>query len=220
MDQDIEKLKEMAAQLRCPQGEKGLEVADLMNQTNISMTLKALDALHFEPGDFVLEIGPGSCSHLHHIVQRNGNIKYTGLDISPLMIDEAGKLNRKYVDEQTAEFVLYDGKKIPFEENSFNRILTVNTVYFWENPAEFLQEIYRVLKPEGQFSLCFAQKEFMEKVPFTVYGFTKYNTEDMLQLIRQTPFRVKNIYHYSEQIKAKSGEEITRTFSVALLKKE
>jgi SAM-dependent methyltransferase len=60
---------------------------------------------------------------------------------------------------------LYEGKKLPFEDETFDKIFTVNTVYFWENPVEFLNEIYRVLKDDGTFVLTFGQRDFMEKLP-------------------------------------------------------
>ena len=49
-----------------------------------------------------------------------------------------------------------DGLTLPFWSDSFDRVFSVNTVYFWENPQEQLREMARVLKPHGRLLLGFA----------------------------------------------------------------
>jgi ubiquinone/menaquinone biosynthesis C-methylase UbiE len=39
------------------------------------------------------------------------------------------KLNK---DKNQADFVLYEGEKLPFEDRTFDKIFTSNTVYFWK----------------------------------------------------------------------------------------
>lgn len=51
-----EQLREMAYQLSCPQGERGLETGKIMNEVNIGITTAAIDTLEITDGNKVLEL--------------------------------------------------------------------------------------------------------------------------------------------------------------------
>ncbi|MDW9381720.1 class I SAM-dependent methyltransferase [Chryseobacterium sp. JV558] len=213
-----EELKILAQNLANPQGEKGIEIGEMMNATNISMTLESVRTLVIEDDQQILEIGHGNAGHLKNIMSLAKNLKYTGIDISETMHNEAQKLNKEF--ENQADFILYEGKKLPFQDGTFNKIFTVNTVYFWGNPVEFLNEIYRVLKDDGTFVLTFGQRDFMEKLPFTEYDFTLYNNHEMEELISKSHFKRMKTSEKEEQIKSKTGEEtIQRIYTILTIKK-
>lgn len=213
-----EELKILAQNLANPQGEKGIEIGEMMNATNISMTLESIRTLLIEDDEHILEIGHGNAGHLKNILSLAADLKYTGIDISETMNQEARRLNKEF--ENQAEFILYEGKKLPFKEVTFDKIFTVNTVYFWENPVEFLNEIYRVLKDDGTFVLTFGQRDFMEKLPFTAYDFTLYNNNEMEQLVSESHFKRMKISEKEEEIKSKTGNEtIQRIYTILTIKK-
>lgn len=213
-----EELKILAQNLANPQGEKGIEIGEMMNATNIGMTLESIKTLVIDDGQHILEIGHGNAGHLKSIMSLAKNLRYTGIDISETMHNEARKLNKEF--ENQADFVLYEGKKLPFQDGTFNKIFTVNTVYFWENPVEFLNEIYRVLKDDGTFVLTFGQRDFMEKLPFTEYDFTLYNNNEMEELISKSHFKRMKTSEKEEQIKSKTGNEtIQRIYTILTIKK-
>lgn len=137
-------LKILAQNLANPQGKKGIEIGEMMNDTNIGMTLESIQTLLIEDDEHILEIGHGNADHVKSILNKATNIKYTGIDISETMHNEAKRLNKHF--EGQADFVLYEGRKLPFQDKTFAKIFTVNTVYFWEQPVEYLNEIYRVLR--------------------------------------------------------------------------
>lgn len=213
-----EELKILAQNLADPQGEKGIEIGEMMNATNISMTLESIKTLVIEDDQQILEIGHGNAAHLKSIMSLAKNLRYTGIDISETMHNEAKRLNKEF--ESEADFVLYEGKKLPFRDRSFDKIFTVNTVYFWENPVEFLNEIYRVLKDDGTFVLTFGQREFMEKLPFTEYDFTLYSNGEMEELISRSHFKRMKTSEKEEEIKSKTGNEtIRRIYTILTIKK-
>lgn len=212
------KLKILAQNLGNPQGEKGIEIGEMMNATNIGMTLESIKTLLIEDGEQILEIGHGNAGHLKSILNKAKDLKYIGIDISETMNKEAQNLNAEFKDQ--AEFILYEGKKLPFEDEVFDKIFTVNTVYFWENPVDFLNEIYRVLKDNGIFVLTFAQKNFMEKLPFTAYDFKLYNNDELEEIISQSHFKRMKISEKEEEIKSRTGDElIKRIYTVLTIKK-
>lgn len=215
---DKENLKILAQNLANPQGEKGIEIGEMMNATNIGMTLESIKTLLIEDNEAVLEIGHGNADHVKSIVNKAQNIHYTGIDISETMHYEAKRLNEEFKNQ--AEFVLYEGKKLPFEDKTFDKIFTVNTVYFWEEPVDFLNEIHRVLKDNGTFVLTFGQRNFMEKLPFTQFDFILYNTDEMEQTVSKSNFKRMKISEKEEEVKSKTGNEtITRNYTVLTIKK-
>ncbi|WP_353145184.1 class I SAM-dependent methyltransferase [Chryseobacterium sp.] len=213
-----DELKILAQHLANPQGEKGIEIGEMMNATNISMTLESVRTLLIEDNEQILEIGHGNAAHLKNILSLAKGLQYTGVDISETMHNEARRINQEF--EKQAHFVLYGGEKLPFEDQSFDKIFTVNTVYFWKNPVEFLNEIYRVLKKNGTFVLTFGQREFMEKLPFTAYDFTLYSNSEMEQLVSKSNFKRMKISEKEEEIKSKTeNETIQRIYTVLTIKK-
>jgi len=204
--QTDEELQELASQLRCPNGIKGVEVSDLMNETNISMTVHSIGRLNLLDNGNVLELGHGNCSHLPYLLQQKNNLIYHGLDISELMNKEAKRINQQFVDRQQATFYLYDGLNIPFTDNYFDRVFTVNTIYFWADPKFLISELYRVIKPKGILNITFGQQNYMKQQPLTQFGFTLYDNEKIEQLIDTTHFKIVGSDTQTEIVKSKTGD--------------
>lgn len=214
-----EELQEIASQLKHPTGEKGIEMANMMHETNINMTRHSVQNLNISAGNSILELGHGNAGHAAFIFEQAGNLKYYGLEMSELMFQEARRINRNFVSQKQAFFSIYDGNIILFEAASFDKIFTVNTIYFWQDPQKLLLEIYRVLKPNGNFCLTFAEESFMKTLPFTQFEFELYSTEKALQLIEKTDFRVFHTESQTEKVKSKTGELVDRAFTTIVLEK-
>lgn len=205
-------LQALASQLKHPSGEKGVEIANMMNDTNIGMTKHAIQCLDIQSGDSILELGHGNCGHLEYLLQQNTGLVYCGLEMSELMNQEAEKINQSLIQKKTAAFYLYDGNTIPFSDNFFDKTFTVNTIYFWQEPVALLNELYRVIKPGGKLCITFALESFMEQLPFTAFGFELYSQEKIEKLIPKTPFKISDIIVAKERVKTKMGEEVEREF--------
>jgi len=210
-------LKILAKNLANPEGEKGLEIADMMHATNISMTLESIKSLTLQDGDSVLEIGQGNAGHLEFVLESAKNLQYIGLDISKTMKMAAAKKNQAF--ENQAQFLVYNGQDIPFEDHKFEKIFTVNTLYFWEKPLDFLNEIFRVLKHKGSFVLTFGQKEFMQNLAFTEFGFNLYDNQTLIDLIEESQFSNYVLTENEELIKSKTGQLVTRKYTILTIKK-
>lgn len=215
-----EQLVELESQLSHPNGKFGLEVAENMHSTNIGMITSAVNALEISNSNKILEIGHGSCQHLPLILEQAESLEFYGLEISKTMKVEAERKNKAYLNRQTIQFKLYDGETIPFPDDFFDRIMTVNTLYFWKKPFRFLEEVYRVIQPNGLLVIAFAQKEFMKQLPFVKQKFSLYNIQDLLDLVNKSSFRLVNIGENTENVIGNAGELVNRNYAVVVLKKE
>ncbi len=115
-----EELQAIASQLKHPTGEKGIEMANMMNETNINMTNHSdSKSQYFKAENSILELGHGNAGHVEFLFEQAENLKYYGLEMSELMFQEARQINRNFVSQKQAFFSLYDGNKIPFEDDIF-----------------------------------------------------------------------------------------------------
>lgn len=215
-----EELQAIASQLKHPTGEKGIEMANMMHETNINMTRHSVQNLNIKDGNSILELGHGNAGHVEFIFEQAENLKYYGLEMSELMFQEARQINRNFVSQKQAFFSLYDGNVIPFQDAFFDKIFTVNTIYFWQEPEKLLSEIYRVLKPGGVFCITFAEESFMKTLPFTQYEFKLYSTAKAEQLVQKTLFKIGYKETLTEKVKTKTGELADRDFTTIVLVKE
>lgn len=212
-------LKALSEQLMKPSGERGIEVANMMNENNIGMTVNSIENLELKGNEHILEIGHGNAGHLDYLLKKAEKLQYEGIDISELMIQEAVRINKAPIANKQAVFTLYDGTIIPFEQESFDAVFTVNTIYFWSDPAAFMNEIARVLKKGGRFALTFAEASFMEQLPFTKFNFTLYNLEAVQQLVDQVGLTIEKTDLQKEHIRSKTGEMVEREFVTVVIKK-
>jgi ubiquinone/menaquinone biosynthesis C-methylase UbiE len=131
------------------------------------------------------------------------------------MWKEAQKMKTK----GQAKFKLYDGKTIPYPDNYFKRIFTVNSIYFWSNPEELIKEIERVLEADGILVLTYADKSFMKHLPFVGEKFRLFDKEDILKLAEKVNLSIIDLRNESEEIESKTGEKVLRKYTMVKLKK-
>lgn len=217
MEKNID-LEGLAKQLSCPNGENGIAVGEIMNDSNIGMTKAAIDSLQLQDKEQVLEIGHGNCKHLPYILKQANELEYIGLELSQTMKNAAIMNNSDYLNSNI-RFELIMDERIQFYEKRFDKILTVNTIYFWKEPNFSLNEIYRVLKFNGRFTIAFAKKEFMESLPFTQFGFELYTEEEVIKLLRSAKFTIEDSKTISETTISKVGDEVEREFVVISARK-
>ena len=213
-----EQLKDLATQLRCPQGEMGIATGLNMNTGNEAMIAETINLLELEAGADVLELGPGNAQHLSSLLGQYQLGTYHGLEISQTMREQAIALN-KHLDQSKISFSCYDGLRLPFDNGSFDTVFTINTIYFWEQPQQLLAEIARVLKPGGKFLLTFAQASFMQQLPFVQYGFTLYDTEKVAALLTDTNLEIETEWHKNDIAISKIGTKVEREYTVLKLKR-
>jgi ubiquinone/menaquinone biosynthesis C-methylase UbiE len=214
-----EQLIEIEQQLSFPTGKNGIEIGKKMNTGNIGMTTETIAHLDIKNDCHLLEIGHGNCGHLKLIYPQAVSLSYTGVEISKTMQQESKRINENLMNIYPVDFILYDGLHLPFDNFHFDRIMTTNTIYFWQQPLLFLNEIYRVLNKDGLFVLSFAEKEFMQTLPFVRKKFNLFNQTDINKLIQQSNFDSFQVNKKEGVARSKAGDIVKRKFLVIVLRK-
>ncbi len=79
--------------------------------------------------------------------------RVTGLNISAVQLEQARKWAQQNHVAQWVKFDLYDGKKLPYEDSAFDVIFSQEALVNAPDKDLTYREIFRVLKPGGEFSV-------------------------------------------------------------------
>ena len=149
---------------------------------------RALQLLDLADGDSLIDIG---CGHGEALCAADAMVRLSdsaGVDFSEVMLKRARARNRDAVWEARLTLDCADTSALPFPDNSFDKALSVHTIYFWPDPAAHLTEAFRVLRPGGRFVLCYrstADRRAVDGFPDTVYRFPSVqDVEATLSTIR------------------------------------
>jgi len=182
--------KFIAAQLRKPSGLFGrLVTVRLLNLVNMPMNTLVLEILQLQPDDHVLEVGFGGgdlIARMARIVTR-GHI--TGVDFSNDALEVCRKRFDALIRIGIIELHCASVDALPFDANTFTKLCTVNTIYFWRDPLAALSQIHRVLKKEGTLLVCFRPRVVMEKQAISRHGFRLFEPEEVKSLLLAAGFR-------------------------------
>ena len=180
--------KTIAEQLRKPNGILANKIGNKMNKTNCFLYDFTIKEMQLKDNESILEIGFGNGNFFDKLFSTANNLKISGLDFSAEMVKVATDNNPSTIN--AGKLTLREGSsdKIPFPDNSFDKIFCINVIYFWEQPAAHLKEIYRVLKPGGRFYTSIRTKETLVQMPFSKYGFTVYTQDEWVKMLRASLF--------------------------------
>lgn len=188
----------IASQLRQPHGWFGsLVMSRMLDRLNRQIVDRTLELLQLSPQQQVLEIGFGGGYALARLGRILTGGLATGIDVSAEMV---GRAQSRFVREIVAGRVrvqLADVSRLPFPDAAFDRVLTINTIYFWPDALAGLREIRRVLKPNGLAAVSIRSKERMERSALIRYGhFVRlFSPEDLADLMQQAGFRDVHVDH-------------------------
>lgn len=177
----------IAKQLAHPKGSMGAVIRFLMNRHNARMNTFALRQLQLEPTDHVLEIGFGGGLTLPSLLAATAFV--TGLDRSDDVITWAKRRFSKHIDSGRADFRQGDVGELPFQASTFDKVCTMNTVYFWTSLETGFAEIYRVLKPRGRIAVGFLPKERMDRMGMPEDIFTTRAPLEVVSAVTKAGFK-------------------------------
>jgi len=217
MEEDF--VKSVAAQLREPEGELGQQVAEKMNESNAQMNREAIRLLDLQNGDRVLEIGMANGNFIPELFNSYPTIQYTGVDASPSMVADAMLRNEQLMHVDKVKFLRAVARDLPFPDDSFEKIFTLNCIYFWDQPAQELSSIHRVLKTDGIFLVGIRPRHEMEKIPFSKYGFCLYSEAEITDLLEANNFHVLDTVSLEESSIDLTGDQITLSSLFVLAQK-
>jgi len=123
-----------------------------MERHHLDITEKTLRGMELKPGERVLDLGCGAgwaTRILARLVadEPQGRGQVVGLDIADEMIRRARAASR---DFPNIMYVWGSAQQIPWEENFFDKVLSVESFYYYPDQHRVLHELFRVMAPRGR----------------------------------------------------------------------
>ena len=117
-----------------------------MEDHHLPITEPVLPLMGLKPNESILDIGCGSgwlCRKIARLVPKG---RVVGIDIAPEMVLRARADSGDYAN---LNFLEGAADRVPCEGESFSKIISVESAYYWPDPAACVKEMFRLLGNGG-----------------------------------------------------------------------
>lgn len=168
-----------------------------MENHHLDITEKTMRLMNLRPGERILDLGCGSgwaTRMLARIVGEGpqGFGQVVGVDVSDGMIRQARAASK---DFENTMFVVGSASQIPWEENFFDKVLSVESFYYYPDQDRALAELFRVMAPQGRLFIL-----------INLYRDNPYSLQWVPKL--EVPVHVRSAQEYVQLLKAHAFEGV------------
>lgn len=176
--------------LQCgnPHGVIGKIMTWAMNRANSVMYKGIVDELKISPKTRILDVGFGN-GYFEKLIIQKSRCFITGIDISEDMKKTASKRNKRALKNGQLFLEIGDCCALPYDDDMFSAVSSINTIYFWSDTVKGLSEIRRVLKKGKSFYNLIYTKEWLGKLSYTEKGFKKFEADELVELGKKAGFQ-------------------------------
>jgi cyclopropane fatty-acyl-phospholipid synthase-like methyltransferase len=153
---------------------------------------------------YVLDIGSGVGGPAIYIAQKTG-CRIMGIEISDVGVERARKFASDSGLSNRATFHLGDAMEMPFPENEFDVVISLNVMNVFEDKIGLFRQVLRVLKTNGVFAFLSgavdmpADPEVVKRMSRGCLITEYYDTADSYKTkLKQAGFRVIEVIEYVE----------------------
>lgn len=141
------------SQCQKPAGPLGKFVLWTMNWRHSRVTDWGLGQFGVGQHDLVLDIGCGGGRTIAKLAVKADRGKVVGVDYSSEAIAWARRLNREAIARGQVGLEEASVSHLPFADDTFDTVTAVETHFWWPDLPRDMAEVFRVVKPGGQFAV-------------------------------------------------------------------
>ena len=179
----------IGSQFGNPRGIIGKICCIIMNVINKKMYTKTVSLIKLPQSSKILDIGYGNGYLLKILDKCRKKYDLYGIDISEDMKNQAIKKNKKSMKEGRLHLEIGDCCDLPYTDEMFNAVTSINTVYFWNDTLKGLEEINRCLTADGAFYNVVYTKKWLDKLSYTKKGFKKFEPQALIDIGYKAGFK-------------------------------
>lgn len=109
--------------------------------------------LKIRSDDRVLEVGFGPGMAIEQVSKIATKGLTVGVDHSQTMVTQASNRNAKAIKKGRVKLLLGSASDLPAFDEPFDKIFTINSIHFWNEPVDCLMELRRWLKRGGTIAV-------------------------------------------------------------------
>jgi ubiquinone/menaquinone biosynthesis C-methylase UbiE len=109
----------------------------------------------------VLDVGTGTGSLAIEFAKGMPGVKVVGLDLSDVALELARHNAQESGVSSRVSFEKGDAEDMPFEDNTFDVVISSNTLHLVGNPVRMFDEVCRVLEPKGMFFISDLRRSWL-----------------------------------------------------------
>lgn len=117
-----------------------------MESHHLPIVLPMLQLMNLGESESVLDVGCGTGWLCRMLASQLPRGRVTGLDVSDEMIERARASSAAFAN---LSFHVGGVDAIAAANESFTRVISVESAYYWPDPAQGITEVFRVLAPRG-----------------------------------------------------------------------
>ena len=93
----------------------------------------------------------------------------------------SGKIICLDIKKTSKAHLISDAGSMPFKPNSFDKVISVNSFYYFKNPFDVVKSVHKLLKKGGKFILIAPFFYPIHDAPDDKYRFTEYGLRALLE---------------------------------------
>lgn len=136
-----------------PTGVIGRAIGERMVRQHAPETGWTIAELQISPTDRVLELGFGAGRGIALAAEQAYRGGVVGIDLSTTMVQAARRRNKAAIEAGRVTLLMGDVEALPFAGEQFDKIFSIHTFYFWPEPLHIIEELSRILRPDGMLML-------------------------------------------------------------------
>jgi len=172
-----------------PVGPGGADMLIRMNDSHRPLRSWAFGFIEWTGEMDILDVGCGGGAAIYEMISLSENSRVWGIDYSDESVRLSKELNSMYLNKRV---FIYGGdvSSLPFENEKFDLVTAIETVYFWPEISAGISEIFRVLRPGGKIAiLCEVdgpERMNWEKVNFDI---KVYRPKEIMTILTDSGFK-------------------------------
>lgn len=132
-----------------------------MEEGHGDVVRQVIEQLEIRPGEKILDLGCGNGWATRLLAQKSAGVQAIGVDASPRMIARAEELHSLTI---RARYEHGSFEALDFKDGMFDRLFSMEALYYASDLQQALSEAFRVLKPGGQATVIV---DFYKESPAT-----------------------------------------------------